>query len=295
MRIIITILVFLASFSVYSQTYYDLFISALEKEDTLEMHNILTEWESKTPEDAEIFPSWFNYYLLKSRDELMALDEANSLAPKYVFNDSIEQDSVLVNMQVVTPNLDKGFEYIDRGIELYPLRLDMRFGKIHILGMTQDWDVFTQEVLDIVDYAVEIDNRWEWTYGDSVIEAKDFFLRSVHDYVMKLYYSGNDSLLINMREVSFKILSHYPNHIESLTDVATTYTLLKDYSSALEYLNKAEAIDSNDCLVLANLGQNYKLLEQKEKALYYFNKIIEICDEDYGSFARTNINELKDN
>jgi hypothetical protein len=63
-------------------------------------------------------------------------------------NDGVTYDKNLV---------EKGFHYINIGIEKFPSRLDMRFGKIYMFGKIYDYQKFTQELIAAIDYSQKID------------------------------------------------------------------------------------------------------------------------------------------
>ena len=46
--------------------------------------------------------------------------------------------------------LQKAFKKIDEGISNFPNRLDMRFGKIYVLGLVENWEDFTAEIIKTV-------------------------------------------------------------------------------------------------------------------------------------------------
>jgi tetratricopeptide (TPR) repeat protein len=123
--------------------------------------------------------------------------------------------------------------------------------------------------------------------------GKDFFLSSLQDYQLQLYNTGNDDLLVNMRKIANEILKYYPNHIESLSNLAITYLLTQQYDNAIKPLLKAEKINPKDYIVLSNLAHAYKLKGDKEKTIEYYEKTIEYGDEQAKQYAKQQLKELK--
>jgi len=80
-----------------------------------------------------------------------------------------------------------------------------------------------------IDYSVINDNQWTWANNENQENGKDFFLSSLQDYQVQLYNTGNDDLLLNMREIANEVLKFYPNHIESLSNLSITYLLTGEY------------------------------------------------------------------
>ena len=169
----------------------------------------------------------------------------------------------------------------------------MRFGKIYVLGQIKDWDSFTKEIVKTVDYSAVNNNQWTWTNNEKQKDGEDFFLSSLQDYQVQLYNTGNDDLLLNMRDIANRILKYYTNHIESLSNLSVTYLLTGEYDKGIEPLLKAEKINPKDYIVLSNIAQGYKLKGDKEKAIEYYDKIVKFGDEQAKTYAKQQIEELR--
>jgi tetratricopeptide (TPR) repeat protein len=190
-------------------------------------------------------------------------------------------------------DFNKGIEKISEGIEKFPDRLDMRFGKIYAYGLVEDWNSFTTEIISAIKYSYVNKNKWTWTLDEKKTNGEDFFLASLQDYQVQLYNTGDDSLLINMRMIANEILRYYPNHIESLSNLSVTYLLLGEYDKGIEPLLMAEKIDPTDYIVLSNIAQGYKLKGNNDKAIEYYEKTIKYGYKQAIDFAKQQIEELK--
>jgi tetratricopeptide (TPR) repeat protein len=282
---------------VVAQDYQGDFQKYFQENDTTNQLKTLTEWEKVNPKDAELFTSFFNYYFNKSRDEILVVAAGDPpKGEKYLsLSDSAGNYTGFIGSQINYDNsyLKKGLDKISKGIKLYPNRLDMRFGRIFVLGQIKDWNSFSKEIIKTVDYSAINDNQWTWTNNEKQKDGKDFFLSSLQDYQVQLYNTGDDDLLENMRDIANTILKYYPNHIESLSNLSVTYLLTGEYDKGIEPLLKAEKINPEDYIVLSNIAQGYKLKGDKKKAIEYYEKTIEYGDEQAKTFARQQIEELK--
>lgn len=282
---------------VAAQDYQDDFQKYFQENDTINQLRTLTEWEKANPKDAELFTSFFNYYFSKSRDEILVVAAGDPpKGEKYLsLSDSVGNYAGFIGSQINYNKsfLKKGLDKISEGIKLYPNRLDMRFGKIYVLGQIKDWTSFTKEIIETVDYSAINDNQWTWTNNEKQKDGKEFFLSSLQDYQVHLYNTGNDDLLVNMREIANTILKYYPNHIESLSNLSITYLLTGEYDKGIEPLLKAEKLNPHDYIVLSNIAQGYKLKGDKKKAIEYYEKTVEYGDEQAKSYAKQQIKELK--
>jgi len=279
----------------FCQDYQSEFKKFFQANDTINQLKVLKEWKSASPQDAELFTSFFNYHFMRSRKEVLALTTEQPNGEMLVLTDSLNQTAGYLGSQIYynQTELEKGFNKIDEGIKRYPNRLDMRFGKIYALGQIPDWDNFTSEIVKTVQYSVTNNNNWTWTNNESGKYGKDFFLSSLQDYQVQLYNTGNDDLLMNMRNIANEILKYYPNHVESLSNLSLTYMLTGEYDKGIEPLLRAETIDPKDYIVLSNLAQCYKLKDDKEKAIEYYKRTILYGDESAKEYAKQQISILQ--
>lgn len=267
-----------------------------QSEDTVKLQEVLLRWEKEAPKDAELFTSYLNYYFLKSRKEVLSVTTDVPDGEHLAIQDSSGNTAGFFGSQVIYLDepFEKGMDKIDEGIKLYPNRLDMRFGKIYILGLKQDWDRFTAEIVKTIVYSSQNKNKWTWTNNEKHEGGAEFFLISLQDYQLTLYNAGNDKLLMNMRTIANEILKYYPNHIPSLSNLSITYLLNNDYDKAIEILLKAEKINPKDGVVLSNIAHAYKQKGDVESAIKYYNKMVENNDDPEGQeFAKEQIEALR--
>lgn len=279
----------------FGQNFQSEFQKYLQENDTINQLRVLTEWEKSEPKNAELFTSYFNYYVKKSRKEAISISTEQPNGESFLLKDSLNNIAGYFGNQVHydQQEIQKGFEKIDEGIKLYPNRLDMRFGKIYVLGLLENWETFTTEIIKSIKYSSENKNAWTWTNNEKKENGKDFFLTSIQDYQIQLYNTENDDLLVNMREIANEILKYYPNHIESLSNLSITYLLTGEYDKGIDALKKAEKINPKDFIILSNIAQGYKLKGDKEKAIEYYQKTIEYGDEQAKEYSKQQIKELK--
>lgn len=278
-----------------SQDYFSEFQKYCETHDTINQLKVLTKWESDAPKDAELFTSFFNYHFMKSRNEVIVTSIEEPKGKGLVLKDSINQTSGYIGSQIhyEQSELKKGFDKIDEGIKLYPNRLDMRFGKIYVFGLIPDWENFTSEIIKTIEYSAKNNNNWTWTNHQKYDGGKKEFLLDIQTYQLQLYNTGDDSLLVNMREIAKTVLKFYPNHVESLSNLSITYLLTDEYDKGIEPLLRAEKINPKDYIVLGNIAQGYKLKGDKKKAIEYYEKTIKYGDEKAKAYAKQQIKKLK--
>lgn len=290
----VIIIIFLPIIS-NGQDFQAKFQACIETRDTICQEKILQEWEIAKPEDAELYTSYFNYHFIKARKEVLVLTTNESNGEGFELKDSADQTAGFLGSQTYfdSKEVKNGIDKINAGIQKYPNRLDMRFGKIYVLGVTENWENYTNEIIKTVAYSITNKNDWTWTNNKKQEGGETFFLSSIQNYQVQLYDTGNDSLLLNMRKIATAVLNHYPNHIESLSNLSITYLLLGEFDKAIDILLKAEKLNPEDYIILSNIAHAYKLKGDKAMAIEYYEKTIKFGDEEAKIFAKQQIEKLK--
>ena len=279
----------------FGQDFKSQFDELFEAGDTSKQIELLKKWESQDPKNPELYTSYFNYYFQKARQERISLTGQELKGKTFQITDSTGNVAGYLGSEIHydSEQLKKGLDKIEEGIELYPDRLDMRFGKIYTLGQAEMWTEFTEEIIKTVRYSKVNNNDWKWTYNEKQENGQEFFLSSLQDYQLQLYQTENDSLLKNMRTIAEEILKIYPNHIESLTNISITYLLIKEYQKGIDMLLKAEKINPNDIVVLSNIAHGYKLKGDFANSIKYYEKVVNSGDQDAVNFAKQQIEILR--
>ena len=96
-----------------------------------------------------------------------------------------------------------------------------------------------------------------------------------------------------MRDIANKILEFYPDHIESLSNISITYLLTGEFEKGVEILLKAEKIAPKDVVILNNIAHGYRLSENNEKSIEYYEKVLKLGNEEDKKFAKEQIEKLR--
>lgn len=282
------------SFRGYSQDYSAQFQSL--QNDTAAQSKLLIDWNKTKPDDPELYVAYYNFYVKKSMRELVRLEQTQTGNKSLQITDpktgkvvGYMNDGVTYDINLV----EKGFHYIDIGIEKFPARLDMRFGKIYMLGKIYSYQKFTEELIALIDYSQKIDLKWLWKNSKPVDEPAKFMLDAVQDYINELYKAG-DNEVDNMKAIAETVLKYYPDNVENLSNLSITYLIKKDYSSALEPLLKAATIAPTDGIVLNNVAYCYDAMGDKTNAIKYYEFTKKYGDERAKQNAEQKLKQLND-
>lgn len=265
----------------FCQDYQVEFKMYFQQGDTLNQLRVLQAWKAEKPEDAELLTSLFDYHFSRSKQDFIHGKNDNT--------ESNRGNSRYIDKE----SLKKGLDAIDQGISLYPDRLDMRFDKIQALSQASLWDDYTSEIVRIISHSKLIDNKWLGANMTEWPDAEKRFMQAIHRYQIQLYEDGRDELIMHMRSIATEMVSHYPEHVESLSNLSITHLVSEEYDKALVPLLKAEKINSKDPIVLANIAQCYKLKGYNKDAIKYYEKVVQYGDEGMKEYAEGQIKELK--
>ncbi len=170
-------------FADYKQDYISLLDG--KKYDTLKI--LLDKWINKEPENPEVYIAFFNYYLSKGRisgvaieskpkgDQQIAITNPDSGEIVGYINDSNKYDG---------NDLKKAFEYISQGLSISQNRLDMHFGKIHLLGQIEDYHKQCDQMIKTLSISKINSNKWLWDNNKEIKDGKIFMLNNMQDYII---------------------------------------------------------------------------------------------------------------
>ncbi len=279
MKNTIFIICILFSNTIFSQTRFDQFKELFKKNDTTKTIAFLKEWEKITPNDPEFFVSSMNYYFSNAKKEILSFDKSkdgelslnveDEKGKKYFINSNMGFDKALIL---------KTLNYANKGIEEFPDRLDIRFGKCYILKQIQDYSNFNLELNRTIEYSRINSNKWILTENEKPEDGKAYMLSTIYEYQTELYETGDDALLNNIITIGKSTLKYYPNEIEILSITAVSLLLSNKFTEALEYLKIAEKLNPKDIIVMSNIAQVYVRQGDKTNAIKYYEQILKLGD-----------------
>jgi tetratricopeptide (TPR) repeat protein len=296
MKYLLLFFLFLLEVPLLAQSFKKQYLEYAKQQDTAQQLSVLQKWEKSNPEDPEMYVAYYNYFVRKSMKEVLSLDPVQRSEESISVMDSATQTVGYLNSMIIYQEdiLKQGFNYINQGIARYPTRLDMRLGKVYMLGKVEDFESFSREIIQTIHYADSIKHKWLWSENKAAKDPKNLLLNAVQDYVKVLYDTQDHGLLENMKQISNTVLLYNPNHVESLSNIAIVHLLDQEYDQALVLLLKALELAPQDYIVLGNIAQAYKLKGDKKNAIKYYELVIEYGEEGAKEYAKEQIEMMND-
>ena len=258
MKQIIPLLLLLPiAFGAAAQSYSDSFYDALNSDNLVMQRQILAEWQQASPDDIDLYIARFNYHMGQT------LGTSSTAAA---------DSTVLV---------------IDQAIQLFPDRLDLRFGKIYFLGEIKRWASFADEIISTLDRSELINHRWQFPNFDQ--GGRILIVEGVQDYLYTLFSSGQPTddvtgqtaattapdpeTLPQIRRIAHRAAQLFPSEPAFFSALAYTYIAEADYQTALHHLKRAEQLAPNDPAVLQQLVDVYTRMKDKKSAAQYRERL----------------------
>ncbi|MCT4560531.1 MAG: tetratricopeptide repeat protein [Crocinitomicaceae bacterium] len=283
-----------ASNEVIGQNHRVNFMRSFSVGDTAKQKEILSNWELEEPKNPDLFICYFNYFFKLAESEQLFVNENGGLDNFEFKTTSGQQIGYLDNKVNYDLSLfNKALEKIEEGIELYPNRLDMRYGIISAYEKSGKWVRFTDEIIKTIKYSKTIGNHWKWTDHTVFVGGELAFLKGIDQFQAHLFESGDDALLSHMRVIADEVLAHYPDHMQSYNDLGIAYILTEEYDKALEVMLMAENKEPENPTIMGNIAYIYKLKGDYNSAIRYYEMVRLFADSDQGQFANEQILLLK--
>ncbi len=281
----------------FAQNFKNEFNELLTKNDTIKQRILLQKWEAENNQDPDLYVAYFNYYVNRSKQEIIELN-SNTEGKAYDeihYSNKTYKDPIgfIQGVSIFNPFLvKKAFYYADKGMAIAPARLDIHLDKILIFSKMKDWNNFTQEIIKTIDYGSTIENKWLWKDNKPIEDPKEFLFENIQTYQTLLYDTNDDSLLNYMKQIAETILNYYPENVESLSNLSLVYITNNEYDKALIPLLKATKIAPTNNFVLNNIAHAYKMKGDKKNAIVYYKLVQKYGDIDSSNYAQQQIVEL---
>lgn len=278
-----------------AQDYSSQFNTYMEAKDTLSQRIVLEQWESSDPENPELAVAYFNYHFAKGMQErIMLTQEPPKDGTMLALSDSLGNEAGFLS-SYTDFNLDeieKGFERIDKAISSHPDRLDMWFGKAYVLGEIEYTEALEEVLKEVIQRSAVNKNQWLWNKGENLEDAESFMLQTVQGYIAISFDRLKDRDLKLIDKVSAELLKYYPDNVEAQNNMSVLHLIYGEFEEALEILLRIEKSAPEDIIVLGNIGFAYANLGDNEKAIEYFQKVIDGGTQEEKEWAEWNIRQL---
>ena len=295
---IVLFFILLVSFRIFAdyKSEYDNLLSARNLEG---IAALLPKWEKAEPKNPELYIAYFNYYLLKGQRSTHSLDtykkdNTNSLA---LVDQKTNQIAGYLNNNIwyEKEDVDKALSYLEKGLKFGKNRLDIYFGRIHILGEIGEYEKQSQKIIEVLKLGKEINHKWLWSMNEVIpaSESERIFLISINDYYKALLQKSEPKTFLAAEKACVAQLKLYPKDVEVHNYLALAYIGQGKIQEALNVLLKADKLAKEDYTILFNMASCYETLKQYDKAKECYLRIKKNPNKQVQDMADQKLSELK--
>ena len=295
---IVLFFILLVSFRIFAdyKSEYDNLLSARNLEG---IAALLPKWEKAEPKNPELYIAYFNYYLLKGQRSTHSLDtykkdNSNSLA---LVDQKTNKIAGYLNNNIwyEKEDVDKALSYLEKGLKFGKNRLDMYFGRIHILGEIGEYEKQSQKIIEVLKLGKQINHKWLWSMNEVIPSSKSehFFLISINEYYKALLQKSEPKTFLAAEKACVAQLKLYPKDVEVHNYLALAYIGQGKIQEALNVLLKADKLAKEDYTILFNMASCYETLKQYDKAKECYLRIKKNPDKQVQDMADQKLSELK--
>lgn len=239
------------------QDRYDLLVSKLGPTG-VGIETLLDRWAAAYPDDVQMLTGKFSYWFSKSQTlQLVPKSQQKFLGenPTVVLKDSTGAD---VNYFQETMYDDEMFgeaqKALEKAIQLYPDRLDLRFLKVaSLIGYEKESpDMALSSLKSLMIYNATQHPKWEYPGVEKV--DNEFFSAALQEYCYLFFRYGTPATYEAFKELSQQMLTYEPKNVLFLDNIGSYWLVArKDNKTAMKYYSKVLKIKADDLTAIKNI------------------------------------------
>lgn len=270
----------------------------LQKGDYSALAALLDRWYKSEPKNPEVFIGYFNLHLHLAMKSGLAIDkDLPTDAKEYMTITDPKTGKTVGYMHGNTiyeeSETAKAIAYLDQGLAFGPDRLDMYFGKIHVLLEIHDYGRATETLSTVFARSKINHNFWLWSDNKKLDDGRNFLLGNIQDYYNKWFGEKSKESLLAVETLSREQIATFPDHSWAYANLATAIGMQNKSEDTLPYLKKAVELDPEDLVNVNNLANYYRLRGNKELAKKYYKIIADSSDRQYSDYGKKRLEELE--
>ena len=231
------------------QDRYDLLVSKLGPTG-VGIETLLDRWAAAYPDDVQMLTGKFSYWFSKSQTlQLVPKDQQKFLGenPAVVLKDSTGAN---VNYFQETMYDDEMFgeaqKALEKAIQLYPDRLDLRFLKVaSLIGYEKESpDMALSSLKSLMIYNATQHPKWEYPGVEKV--DNEFFSAALQEYCYLFFRYGTPATYEAFKELSQQMLTYEPKNVLFLDNMSLAEHGI--FRRALDNLRDVMTQHLSDCI-----------------------------------------------
>jgi tetratricopeptide (TPR) repeat protein len=297
-RIIWILILTWAALESRAQTRQDLFYAKWENQDTSNMLSFLQSWIQEEPYNPDVYVGFFNYYAIQTFEEMVQVvkDHPQDGLDYTEIKDSLGMvEGYKLNTMIINDSiLNIAFNWVDKGIQRYPDRLDLRMGKVYIAGETDELNIIENELIKALRAGDSIQHQWKWMKEEVLENPQTFLYGSIQGHLYNLFEREDSLGFLIIERVSQAILEQDPKNVMAIGNLATCRMIDGDYNEAIEILKSALKINDEDPILLSNLGFCYFEMKEWKKSRQWYTKAMKFSEANDKEYCDQRLKQIEE-
>lgn len=251
--------------SAMDKNQFDKLISELQAKNFQPVDEFLKTQKETLKKDPEYYVILLNYDLLKGKESRIVVSNGQKKTGEFGIYDKNNKKvgSLGEEVQLDDQLIREGILQTQSALPAFKSRLDIHFGIVAAAQEIKDWELFGNQLVDILKTSKEIQNQWTWGSINSMEGApEEFMMQNVLSKTHFLFRLENPKADEALKKVSEALIQYYPKKVYGYSNLGALYLAKKDYPLAKKYLQEASQIDPKDEVVQKNILQAQKLSKQ---------------------------------
>jgi tetratricopeptide (TPR) repeat protein len=243
-----------------------------------------------------VFIGYFNLHLAQALSSQVAADTQKPVSGTYfeLTDPATGEVKGYLHDQTVYDAAETkiALGYLDRGLVWGPDRLDMVFGKTHVLMEIHSFDAAADTLLAALDRTKANGGGWLWADDRPLSNGKKEFLEDIQDYYNVWFRENSPASLGVAERVARRQVELFPDHSWGFANLATVLERTGRNAEAFDPLVKAVEVDPSDLLNVNNLGHWYQLAGDLANARKEFSLLAASPDPNWSDYGKKVLDSL---
>ena len=262
------------------QEWFDKYKKLLNNGDTIALKDCICRWEKAEPNSPDVIAAWYNYYVKRAMEEVLSL---STVKPA-------DGEQYLELQNDTNKLMQAAYAKIDEGIRKYPDRIDLPFGKVHMLLKQGLYDDALSQLSKVIERSKTNRNQWLWTLNKPFADGKEFLIDTMQDYFNQLLDINDNKPAYELNEM---VLAAYPEDIRLRSNKASLLAMKGNYAEALPLFASIHKDAPEDDIVAFNLAICYEKTGDKKNAIANYQPLANSKNADIATAARQALRSLK--
>ena len=280
----------------FGQSKQKQFYEQWDSQDTAGIWSLIQSWYAEEPYNPDVYVGLFNYFAIQVY-EIEVKDELQPLGNEWSCQSyKPAQDSLLhyrcEKKKFQEDEFKKAMKWVDKGIGLFPDRLDLQMGKAILTKETAQWRIFESTIIRALQNDDSLHHEWKWLREEPVAQSAVFFERSVQGLLYDLFEMKDSMGYQIIEAISNEWLSIDPTSYTATSNIASCEIIKGNYEYAIDILKRMIKSNDQDAVVFSNLAFCYVQLSQWKKAKNAYEKAMEL-DAGQASYYQSQIDWIE--